>query len=168
MDKVSLRSGTEVVIRPIGPADGPRLRDAYGRLSPISRYRRFLAPKPHLSASEVHYLVDVDGRNHCALVATLADDPDQIVGVARFVRLAEDPRAAEFSVVVGDPLHRQGLATALLQRLIELARDRGIARLRATILAENQPALRLVSGLSPHPTQRRVGAVNEIDLDVAA
>jgi RimJ/RimL family protein N-acetyltransferase len=168
MDKVRLKNGTEVVIRPIGPGDGPRLRAAYGRLSPISRYRRFLAAKPHLSDSDVHYLVDVDGQNHFALVATLAGDPEQIVGVVRFVRLAEDPRIAEFSVVVGDPFHRQGLATALLRRLIDAAPERGVERLRATMLAENEPAHRLVTGLSSRHTLRRAGPVDEIDLELAA
>jgi hypothetical protein len=50
MDKLRLKCGTEVTIRPIQPGDGPRLRAAYGRLSPLSRYRRFLAAKPYLSA----------------------------------------------------------------------------------------------------------------------
>jgi RimJ/RimL family protein N-acetyltransferase len=166
VDKVRLNNGTRVVIRPIGPRDGRRLRDAYGRLSPLSRYRRFLTPKPYLSDSEVHYLVEVDGQRHFALVATPVDDPEQIVGVARFVRLAEEPGTAEFAVVVGDPLHRQGLATALLQRLMAAASERGVERLRATMLADNEPAHRLVRGLSRPATHRRLGTIDEIDLEL--
>jgi RimJ/RimL family protein N-acetyltransferase len=168
MDTVRLKHGAEIAIRPIGPEDGPRLRAAYGRLSLLSRYQRFHSAKPYLSESEVHYLVDVDGRSHYALVATPVSRPEQIVGVARFVRLQDEPQTAEFSIVVGDHLHRQGLATALMQRLIEAARARGIRRLRATMLAENGPVHALVRGLAPQAAYRRRGTVDEVDLDLAA
>jgi RimJ/RimL family protein N-acetyltransferase len=135
-------------------------------LSPLSRYRRFLAPKPNLSSSETRYFVDVDGSNHYALVAVLADAPRVIVGVVRFVRLSDEPQAAEFSVVVGDPYHRQGLATALLTRLMDVAREHGIVRFRATMLADNEPAQRLVTGLSPRTHIRRRGTVDEIDVEL--
>jgi RimJ/RimL family protein N-acetyltransferase len=168
VDKVRLKNGTEVVIRPISPADGPGIQAAYRRLSPESRYRRFLAPKPYLRDSEATYLVDVDGQDHYALVAVLADRPRVIVGVVRFVRLRDEPQAAEFSVVVGDPYHRQGLATALLTRLMDAAREHGIERFRATMLADNEPAQRLVTGLSPRTHIRRRGTIDEIDVDLQA
>ncbi len=168
MDRVHLKDGTEVLIRQIRPSDGPELQAAYRRLSPLSRYRRFLAPKPYLSESEVTYLVDVDGQSHYALVAVLAEAPEQIVGVVRFVRLADEPRAAEFSVVVGDPFHRQGLATALLARLMNVARERGIEHFKATTLSENEPAHRLVTGLSPRTHVRRRGIIDEIDVELFA
>src|SRR5437764_9868751 len=113
MDAFRLHDGTIALIRPIQADDGPRLSAAYDRLSPEARYRRFLAPKPHLRPSEVRYLVEIDGDQHFALVATLEDDPERIIAVARFVRLREDPNAAEFAVVVGDAWQGQGLATEL-------------------------------------------------------
>lgn len=154
MDMVQLRNGAEVEIRPIRADDGHRLEAAYERLSPQSQYSRFLAPKPYLSPSEIRYLVDVDQDSHVALVATPAGHPESIVAVARFVRLADDPAAAEFAVVVGDPWQRQGLASEMLSRLALEARRHGIERLRATMLAGNQPAHRLMRRLGP---PRRVG-----------
>ncbi len=168
MDIVRLPSGTEVAIRPIRPDDGPRLRAAYERLSPESRYRRFLSPKPHLNASEVEYLVNVDGANHIALVAAPVDHPEWIIGVARFVRLHEDPGAAEFAVVIGEPWQGEGLASAMLDRLVKAAPDQGIERLRATVLAGNLAAHRLVQHLEGPQRLRRRGTVNEIEVDLAA
>jgi RimJ/RimL family protein N-acetyltransferase len=168
VDKVRLKNGTEVVIRPISAADGPGIQAAYRRLSPESRYRRFLTPKPYLSNSETTYLVNVDGQDHYALVAVLADAPRVIVGVVRFVRLRDEPKAAEFAVVVGDPYHRQGLATALLARLMDVAREHGIERFRATMLAQNAAAQNLVLGLSPRTHLRRRGTIDEIDVDLTA
>ena len=96
MDTFRLRDGIEVAIRPIRPDDGPLISAAYER----PRYERFLVPKPYMSAAEVEYLVDIDRANHLALVATLLDDPERVVGVARLVRVPEEPQAAEFAVVI--------------------------------------------------------------------
>jgi RimJ/RimL family protein N-acetyltransferase len=167
MDVVRLRSGVEVMIRPLTSSDGPALQAAYGRLSPESRYQRFLAPKPYLSESEVRYLVDVDGSSHIALVATLASNPARIVGVARCVRLPEEPSTAEFAVVVGDPLQGQGLATALLARLAGAARAAGVQRLRATMLAGNRAAHSLVRRFDGARPRGNPGPVHEFDLNLA-
>lgn len=162
-------AGHEILIRPIRPDDDGRLNAAYDRLSPLSQYRRFHAAKPHLSESETRYLVDVDGIDHFALVAIAADDPGEIAGVARFVRLPEDARSAEIAVTVGDPYQRQGLASAMLERLADAALARGIRRFRATMLSENVPAQRMVRRLSRgHGTERGLGAIKEIEVDLAA
>ncbi len=155
------------MIRPIGPDDGPNLQAAYGRLSERSKYSRFLALKPHLSPSEARYRVSVDGTDHVALVATPPDDPGQILGVARFVRLPDDPGAAEFAIVVGDAHQRDGLGTALMERLAVVAEEQGVHRFRATMLAANVAAHRLVRSMTGEIVgQRREGTVDEINVDL--
>jgi RimJ/RimL family protein N-acetyltransferase len=159
----------EITIREIRADDGERLRAAHGRLSAEAQYRRFLGPKPALSAADARYLVEIDGCGHFALVATLADDPDVIVGVARFVRLADDPTAAEFAIVVGDPHQGRGLGTEMMRELIHAARRRGVERFVASILAGNLPALRLVRRLaSGAGEERRHGALVEIEFSLDA
>jgi GNAT superfamily N-acetyltransferase len=169
MDIVHLASGRRVKIRPIRPGDGPPLRAAYERLSDESKYRRFLTPKPHLTSSDIGYLVRIDGLDHVALVATPVDRDDLILAVARFVRLPEEPQTAEFSVVVGDPWQREGLATALMERLSQEALERGITHFRATMLADNRPAHALVARLAgEHASERHLGIVDELDVELAA
>jgi RimJ/RimL family protein N-acetyltransferase len=169
MDTLTLRSGREVVIRPIRPDDGERLKAGYRALSPKSKYQRFLAPKPYLSETDTRYLVDVDGLNHVALVATTTANPDWIIGVARFVRLPEDQETAEFAIVVGDPYQGDGLGAALLERLANEATARGIRRFRATMLAENVPVHRLLHRLAgPLAHERHLGIVDELEVDLAA
>jgi RimJ/RimL family protein N-acetyltransferase len=149
--------------------DGPRLSAAYDRLSPESKYRRFLAPKPHLTSAETRYLVQIDGQDHVALLATAADDPDFILGVARFVRSPEDRRLAELAIVVGDPYQQDGLATVLLEQLTRAAAERGIARFRATMLASNEPARRLVERISGRPLRSvHDGPIDELEIELAA
>jgi RimJ/RimL family protein N-acetyltransferase len=169
MDEVRIRSGRTITIRPIRADDGPALEAAHDRLSPESKYGRFLAPKPHLTRAEARYLVQIDGQDHVAMVATPVEDPDGIIAVARFVRLPEDPRTAEFAIVVGDAFQQEGIATMLMERLSQAARARGITRFRATMLADNRPAHRLVRGLPGKvAAERRDGPVDEIEVELAA
>jgi len=144
-----LPDGTRVLIRPIVPDDGPRLATAMGRLSAESIRRRFLAAKPALSAAELRYLTEIDGFDHIALVAVLADDPERVAGVARCVRLEPGGDVAEFAIVVGDAVQRQGLGTALTRALADAACRAGIRRFAATTLADNDAVQRLLDALAP-------------------
>lgn len=156
-----------VTIRQIRPDDGARLQRSHARLSPQSRYRRFMGAKPELSRADARYLVDVDGVDHCALVAV---DADEIIAVARFIRLAGQPDAAEFAIVVGDACQRRGLGTTLLRRLGEVARARGITRFTATVLTANAGIQRLAARVAAGgAVQRRpLGDVCEIEFALPA
>ena len=168
---VHLRGGDDVEIRPIRSADRRRLQLAYSHLSPETQYRRFLTIKPSLSEADTEYLVEVDGYDHHAIVATPVDNPEWILGVARFVRLPEDPGAAEFAVVVGDPWQGQGLGAELLERLADAAVERDVQRFTALVLAENGPAhalIRRLSGRFAPACERHLGIVDELEFQLAA
>jgi RimJ/RimL family protein N-acetyltransferase len=165
-----LQSGATVLIRPIRADDKRMLSEGLERLSDLSVQRRFLSPKRKFTASELRYLTEVDGRDHVALVAeTPADPVRRIVAVGRFVRLEEDPEAAEIAIVVADHLQGRGLGSLLGRRLADEARRLGIRRFTATMAAENKPAHRLMSKLTSRLEQRHAGAgVDELVLDLAA
>jgi acetyltransferase len=139
-----LSDNTLLFIREIRADDKQRLADSLANLSEASVRKRFLGPKPTLSTAELRYLTEVDGHDHYAIVAMPAGEEEQISAVARFVRLDDDPRAAEAAIVVCDSLQGKGLGALLARRLTDAARDRGIDRLTATISSENRPALRLM------------------------
>lgn len=161
---VPLLNATRVEIRPIRPDDHQRLRNSHARLSPESQYRRFLGIKPELTPADVHYLVDIDGFDHVALVAT---DGDEIVAVARFVRLADDPRSAEFAIVVGDAYQGQGLGTRLLAELAAKAARRGIGRFVATVLSDNIAIRRLMQSIAAGPLRvTQCDGVGEVEFEL--
>ncbi len=122
-----LRDGRLVSIRPIEPQDDASLAAGLRRISRESQRRRFGTAKPKLSRSELRYLTEVDGRDHVALVAVQADEPHELMAVGRFVRLPDDPEAAEVAIVVGDRWQRQGLGRALGVELASAARRSGCA-----------------------------------------
>jgi RimJ/RimL family protein N-acetyltransferase len=143
---VTLRDGSGIAIRPIRKNDKRRLREGFERLSPESRYRRFLVPMPTLSARLVRYFTEVDHHDHEALVAVGADTGEPI-GVARYVRSEDDAEAAEVAVAVVDDWQGRGVATQLLGRLAQRAHEEGITRFTATCLAGNREVLDLFSEL---------------------
>jgi len=141
-----LRDGREIVVRPIRPDDRAELAAGMTRLSPESRYRRFFTPTEGLSASALRYLTEVDHHDHEALVA-LEPGTERGIGVARYVRSRQDPELAEVAVAVEDSWHNRGVATALLGRLTQRAREVGVRRFSAEILSDNQPMLDLIDEL---------------------
>lgn len=159
-----------MLVRPIRPDDKRLLADALGHLSPESAQRRFLTPKRTFTRSELRYLTEVDGENHVALVAeTPARAPRHLIAVGRFVRIADDPEAAEIAIAVADHWQQRGLGSLLGQRLADEARRLGIRRLTATMAADNVAAHRLMAKLTRDLERRHVGGgVDELVLDLAA
>ena len=157
-----------ILFRHIRPDDKGRLAEGLARMSPESRRRRFLMPKPRFSSSELRYLTEIDGFDHVAIVAVSAEDPDVFYGVARFVRWQDDPEAAEAAIVVADPLQGRGLGRELGRRLADEARERGVKRFTATLLGENVAAHRLFASISGRLEARYDHGLEELVADIAA
>jgi len=127
---VVLRDGTAVLIRQVRSTDAALLADGFARLSAASRQMRFMGVKKELSAAELRYFTDVDHHDHEALGALdLAGGHG--VGIARYIRDASDPQAAEIAVTIVDDWQGRGLGTELLARLSGRARQEGIRRFTA-------------------------------------
>jgi RimJ/RimL family protein N-acetyltransferase len=157
------------VIRPIEPGDKERLVNGLRQLSEETIRKRFLAAKPRFTQAELRYLTEVDGVNHIALVAVLEDDPDQLVAVARAVRLPDRPGTAEMAIVVGDPWQGQGLGRELAQRLADAALAVGIRRFAATMLGDNEAARRLMRTFARRLEEGIVpGGLREVVIELVA
>jgi RimJ/RimL family protein N-acetyltransferase/nucleotide-binding universal stress UspA family protein len=163
-DRARLRDGSTVIIRPITGEDRELLRSGFERLSERSRYLRFQTPLTTLGERQLDYLTDVDHHDHEALLA-LDPGAGDIVGVARFVRVTNG--VAECAVAVSDDWQGRGVATKLLDRLLVRAREEGVERFTALVLAENAEALRLLERLGD-TVQRRVGSQVELDIELPA
>lgn len=162
MTRIKLADGSQLTVRPIEPTDRAALLEGFERLSAESRYRRFFSPMPELSPRSLDYLVGVDHHDHEALVA-LDADTGRGVGVARFVRTG--PGAAEPAMVVADDWHGRGVANALLGALVIRAREEGILRFVAPVLANNAEALHVLERLGS-TTRRAAGPEVELEIDI--
>lgn len=135
-----LRDGTTVLIRPIHATDIELERRFIEALSPESRRLRFLGQIGTPSPSLLAQLTNPDPRHDAAFVALIAEGASKReIGVARF-SAQPDGRRCECAVTVSEDWRNRGLATVLMQHLIEIARGRGIESMYSVDAAEN-PAM---------------------------
>ena len=165
--RVRLTDGQEICIRPIEPCDAPALEAGFQRLTAVSRYRRFLSGLDHLTAHQLQYLTTVDHADHEALVALEAQCGAGI-GVARYVRDANDPRLAELAVVVTDAWQGCGVGTALLERLVIRARAAGIERLIGRSIVGDHAAPALAAHVGDVVARRRCPGTVELTVQLRA
>jgi GNAT superfamily N-acetyltransferase len=166
VEHAALKDGTQVVIRLIRPEDRELLRAGFDRLSPASRYARFLAPKAQLSEDELRYLCEVDQEDHVAIGAVRDDPhgPPVGLGIARFIRLVDRPDIAEAAIAVADEVQHQGLGRLLLTRLVAAATERGIAQFRCEVLGTNAGMTALLGEISPDRSIELQGGVMSIEV----
>jgi GNAT superfamily N-acetyltransferase len=142
---IFLRDGTPVRLRPILSEDKAEVVHAFERLSLQSRYQRFFCPLRELSPSLLAYLTDIDYIDHFAYGAFAISQPEPpLIGVARYIRLADEPQSAEVAIAVIDDYHRRGLGKQLLCALARAAIENGIGRFLGNSLWENRPMLKLL------------------------
>lgn len=152
-----LRDGSVVLIRQIQATDMPLLSSVFARLSPTSRWMRFLAAKNHLTEAELRYLTDLDHHDHEALTAL--GPGGQGLGVARYIRHPADPEIAEIAIAIVDDWHGRGLGTQLLTLLADRARRAGIRRFTALISPDNEAMAGLLRTMHGEVTCREVSTV---------
>jgi GNAT superfamily N-acetyltransferase len=137
-----LHDGTEILIRPLSPRDHDEERRFIEGLSAEARRQRFLAQMSHPSEQLVDQLTDVDFVHRVAFAAVVADGGrERIVGVARYGVDADG--SCECAVTVADAWQGKGLGTALMRRLIAVARKRGMRSMYSIDAADNIEMLEL-------------------------
>ena len=165
---ITAGDGTQLYVRHVRPSDREIIGKAWLQLSEESQRRRFLAPKPVLTQRDLRYLTEVDGHDHVALIAVRLDDPNRMVGVARYVRLKDDPETAEVAVTVADLMQGKGVGKQLGVLLADEARGRGVLRFSASILTDNRRALRLMAAMSDRLESITERGVSDLVADLAA
>jgi RimJ/RimL family protein N-acetyltransferase len=150
IDVLALDDGTILTIRPLERGDEGHLRELLARLSPESRYRRFLSSKPRLTPCELAKLTHIDHLRHEALA--VVDEADgSFVAEARYVELTDRPGVAELAMEVADEFQNAGIGGALASQVIKRAGTAGMEKLVATTLRENAPARVLMRRLGFRP-----------------
>jgi acetyltransferase len=186
VQRVRLRDGSMVTIRPIRPDDTELERAFVHGLSDEARYFRFHDSLRDLTPRMLSQFTEIDYHDQLAFIAVTDqesaqpraannDQPTMLrqvandkptmlrqVGVARYV-VDQSGEACEFAIVVTDAWQGRGLATALMHALMDAARARGVRRMYGDVLAANHKMLGLTEGLGfrsrPHPQDPRMRLV---------
>ncbi|MCU7845658.1 MAG: GNAT family N-acetyltransferase [Candidatus Thiodiazotropha sp. (ex Monitilora ramsayi)] len=147
-ESVNLSDGQQIRLRLVLPSDKRSMQRAFTELSASSRHKRFFAAKASLSEADLRYFTETDGYDHFAIVAVELDESGKEgkgLGIARSIRLPGDVACAEVAITVIDRMQGQGIGHLLLERLVDAALERGIARFRFECLAHNQEMQGLIS-----------------------
>lgn len=168
-ERVTLADGSEAWLRLIRPTDAEIVSSGFARMSPQSRYRRFLSERAELRPQDLEYLTRIDQSDHFALGAlrTLPGQPGDGLGIARFVRIPGRPGVAEAAVAVIDAAQRKGLGRILLSRLAAAARERGIDRFACEVLETNLPIQNMLHDLGLKELPEARDGVVSVELPIA-
>ena len=127
---------------------------AIGRTSPQSLQRRFFVMKRHFSDKERAFFMDIDFKNHVAIVA-VAEEANRkvIVGGGRYIVF--EPGRAEMAFVVIDTWQGRGLGSILMRHLVKFANEAGLQELTAEVLPENAAMRKVFEKFGFKPAARR-------------
>ncbi|MFE4335329.1 GNAT family N-acetyltransferase [Streptomyces sp. NPDC056831] len=144
---VVLRDGGTARIRPITTDDAERLVSFYEQVSDESKYYRFFAPYPRLSDKDVHRFTHHDYVDRVGLAVTVGGE---FIATVRYDRIDERGRPAsapadeaEVAFLVQDAHQGRGVASALLEHIAAVARERGIRRFAAEVLPANNKMIKV-------------------------
>ena len=168
--EVSLPDGGLVRLRPVIPDDKAAIVEGFRRLTPESRYRRFMAPITELTEQQLVELTEVDYHDRFAWMAFSLDEAGTPgMGVSRYVRDSADPAVAEAAVTVIDDYHKRGLGRILLEFLGAVALENGIKRFRGYALEDNRAIRELLQRLDATLEHDSPGVLKvELDLPTRA
>jgi acetyltransferase len=151
-----LRGGGEYTLRPIHPDDALMLQQLVNDLSPESRYFRFVSSMIELPRSMLARFTLIDYDREMALVAVVKErsasadgeivETERIVGVSRYIT-NPDQASCEFSLVVADDFNGKGVGSRLMESIMDVARDKGLAEIEGLVLANNAGMLKLMNSL---------------------
>ena len=130
-----------LTIRPICPEDAGKLDALFHRMTPEDVRHRFFAAIRELSPEQLAKFTRLDYEKDMAFVA-VRDSTGEIVGVARLAR-ENDPAIGEFAVEVQPDVKGHGVATHLMHRLLDWARQHGVKEVVGEIMADNEAMLDL-------------------------
>lgn len=133
-------------VRAVRPADEAAVLQLLGRLDPQEIRLRFFTQIRHFSHAMAARITQVDYDRELSLVASAAGTPAELAAIATLVA-DPDGQSAEFAVLVHHDHARQGLGRHLLDRVLRIARERGIHQVHGEVLAENRPMLALARSL---------------------
>ncbi len=160
-DHITLANRRRLRIRPLRPDEDGPIRDLDSHLSKRTRHLRFLSPLPALPDSLLRLLASVD---YCRRLSLLAEfdvgERSEVVALCSFGAI--DRVSAEVALVVSDAWQQQGVGTALADRVLRAAEQRGFVRFVVHVMGENSGIRRLLRRVGNVVSTRTRQGVSEV------
>jgi acetyltransferase len=145
------KDGKEILLRPIKPEDEAMEHEFVSSLSVESLRTRFFSVFRSISHDWLVSYCNIDYDRHIAMVGEVEEDGKRkIIGVARLVVLP-DTNSGQFAVVVDDRTQRRGLGRKLMEMLIKIGKDKGLAEIYGEVLEDNDKMINFCLSLGFTP-----------------
>lgn len=145
--RVTLKDGSELLLRPIKPTDERLEQELLYSLSDQSIYLRFFSLMSAFPHERVQYYTTVDYDEHMAIVVIAeSNGEEQMIGVGRYIK-EKDSDLAELALLVRDDWQGKGVGTLMHDYLEQIARPHNISGFKGEVLEQNKRALHLFTRL---------------------
>lgn len=136
--RLTLKDGSDVLVRPVSSSDEALLKDLFGKLSSESQYLRFLRPLRALPEDMLFRLTHIDYDRNFALAAVIPEDGrESVIAVVRY-GYDPDEKVTDFAIVVRDDWQGRGLGEILLRQIFAIGREHGITRFVSVMDSTNR------------------------------
>ncbi len=141
--KVTAKEQLEVLLRPIQSEDEPLVEKMFTYISKESLYFRFFGYVPHVTHEFLTRFTNIDYDREIAIIAEIEENEGRkMIGVVRIITDGWG-ESAEYAILIADPWQKHGLGSIMTDFILEVAKDKGISKIYASVLATNKGMIRL-------------------------
>lgn len=145
---VRLENDMRVEVRPIRAEDAPLITSFHTQLSEESIRFRYFHHKADLTKRDLSMLASINYDRQMAFIAEhhRDDGGKEMLGV---VRVWNDPDniRTEFSIIIRDDMHGQGLGSLLMDKMIRYCKSVGTLEMVGKVMVDNHPMRALMKQL---------------------
>ncbi len=139
----SFKDGLEVKFRPIKPSDEDLMRRLFYQFSDESKYLRYFARVQTMPHRKMQEYVNIDYVDTLSIAGIISHDrSEEIIAEARYSYYPRE-KIHELAFIVDDLYQGKGIATFMVDYLLKIGKERGLAALCATVLPENKKMLKV-------------------------
>jgi GNAT superfamily N-acetyltransferase len=141
------KGGLKAHVRAIQPTDESMIRDLFYTLSKGSIYFRYFSPRRSMPQDNLQEYVSLSDEKGLSLVVTINPyETSRIIAEGRYV-FEQSKDVAEIAFMVDEQFQGRGIASFLLNYLIEVGRERGVQGFQADVLVSNESMLHIFDKL---------------------
>ena len=159
------KSMGNLFFRPVKPTDERMLQDLYYALDNDDRVLRFFSPQQIFPHKSTQPKVVVNYETTFVLVGIQGDSEDEKIVAAGSYYLEQSTNLAEIAFTVTKDFRNQGLTKYMVNKLIEVAQEKGVSGMMGEVLSINGPMIHILKSVPFNVMFKSYGDANEFSFN---